>query len=145
MQEKNMKSKNEKAMFVELRAQGLSFDKIAAELGVSKPTLLQWNREFSREIANAAYFEFETLLNQYKLAKKMRIDTFAAILEKAMTELKSRPLTTLRTKDLLMFISTLESKIKEEIEPIHYFTGENEGIFDCIDIEPKEKTLPLIY
>lgn len=62
-----------------------------------------------------------------------------------MTELKSRPLTTLRTKDLLMFISTLESKIKEEIEPIHYFNGENEGIFDCIGIEPKEKTLPLIY
>lgn len=140
-----MKNNHEKNKFIELRAKGLSFDKISAELNISKPTLLQWNAEFSREIANKSYLEFETLLSQYQLAKKMRIDAFAAMLEKAMNELKSRSLEGLSTKDLLGFIFSLESKIREEIRPVHYFTGEYNDPLELIDCTPKEKTLPLVY
>lgn len=140
-----MKNNHEKNKFIELRAKGLSFDKISAELNISKPTLLQWNAEFSREIANMSYLEFETLLSQYQLAKKMRIDAFAAMLEKAMNELKARSFEDLSTKDLLGFITTIESKIREEIRPVHYFTGEYNDPLELIDCTPKEKTLPLVY
>ena len=38
---------NEKTVqrFVELRSQGWSFARIATELNVSKPTLIQWSRK----------------------------------------------------------------------------------------------------
>lgn len=75
----------------------------------------------------------------------MRIDAFAAMLEKAMNELKSRSFEGLNTKDLLVFITTIESKIREEIRPVHYFTGEYNDPLELIDCTPKEKTLPLVY
>lgn len=140
-----MKTNDEKNKFIELRAKGLSFDKISAELNISKPTLIQWNAKFSREIANMSYLEFESLLSQYELAKKTRIDAFAAILERAMEELKSRSFEDISTKDLLSVISSIESKIREELRPIHYFTGEYNDPLELIDCTPKEKTLPLAY
>ena len=55
---KNLRDKQD---FIHLRAQGLSFEKISVEIGVSKPTLIKWNQEFSEEIANLVYFNAEKL------------------------------------------------------------------------------------
>jgi DNA-binding XRE family transcriptional regulator len=41
-----------KNRFIELRAIGLSLDKIAAEIGVTKKTLWEWGKEFEDEIAD---------------------------------------------------------------------------------------------
>ena len=38
-----------KRRFIELRAKGYSFDKIAKELGKAKQTLLDWSRELDQE------------------------------------------------------------------------------------------------
>ena len=40
--------------FVELRAAGWSYARIAAELNVSKPTLLQWHRSLQADIEERA-------------------------------------------------------------------------------------------
>jgi len=45
-----MKENEEKQKFIELRAEGLSYDKISKEIAVSKPTLMKWEKEFSQEI-----------------------------------------------------------------------------------------------
>lgn len=45
-----MKDMQNKENFIRLRAEGFSFDKIAAEMGISKPTLIKWNQEFSKEV-----------------------------------------------------------------------------------------------
>jgi transposase len=45
-----MKTNNEKEKFIELRARGLSFSKIAEEIGVSKPILIKWNSELRKEM-----------------------------------------------------------------------------------------------
>ncbi len=42
-----MKS-HEKEKFIQLRAKGLSFDKISKELNISKPPLLKWNEELMK-------------------------------------------------------------------------------------------------
>jgi len=65
-----MKNNEDKENFIALRAQGISFDKISTEIGVSKPTLLKWDQEFAKEIANLRYLEADSLLTQYKLAKQ---------------------------------------------------------------------------
>jgi len=45
-----MKNNEVKQKFIELRASGLSFDKISKELDTSKVTLMKWEKEFSQEI-----------------------------------------------------------------------------------------------
>lgn len=140
-----MKTTDEKRQFIELRARGFSYDKIAADLKISKPTLLQWNEELAKEIANLSFLEYETLLSQYQLAKRQRIDAFAAMLERAIEELRLRSLEDLNIKDLLNVISILEGKIRDEIRPIHYFTGKFQHPNDQIELLFKEKTLPLVY
>jgi transposase len=35
---------DQKEQFIELRAKGVSYDEIAKEIGVSKPTLIKWGR-----------------------------------------------------------------------------------------------------
>ena len=41
-----------KERFIELRAKGWSFDKIAKEIGKAKQTLIDWSKELQDEIAN---------------------------------------------------------------------------------------------
>ena len=41
-----------KERFIDLRAKGWSFDKIAKETGKAKQTLIDWSKELQDEIAN---------------------------------------------------------------------------------------------
>ncbi len=74
-----MKSIPSKEKFIELRAQGLSFEKISNELGVSKSTLIKWDRECSDSITNVLYFNIENLLERYRLVKKFRIEALSSV------------------------------------------------------------------
>ena len=56
-----MKEQEIKTGFVELRAKGWSYDRIAQELKVSKQTLIIWSKELACEIANLKAIELETL------------------------------------------------------------------------------------
>ena len=56
-----MEPTEQKERFIELRAQGFSFDKIAKELGKAKQTLIDWSRELQDEIANRKAMELDTL------------------------------------------------------------------------------------
>ena len=46
-----------KEKFIELRAKGWSFDKIAKELGKAKQTLINWSKELEDEIDNLKALE----------------------------------------------------------------------------------------
>jgi len=48
----------QQARFIELRGKGMSFQKIAEEIGVSKPTLIKWNGELLEQVKEAQYMEF---------------------------------------------------------------------------------------
>jgi len=56
-----MKDTETKTRFVELRAQGLSFAKIAEEIGVSKQSLIAWSKDLRLEIENLKQIELEAL------------------------------------------------------------------------------------
>jgi transposase len=45
-----MHTEETKHRFVGLRALGFSYDKIAAEIGVTKPTLIDWAKQFADDI-----------------------------------------------------------------------------------------------
>ncbi len=62
--------------FIELRAQGLSYQKIANQLGISRQTLIQWSKEFQHEIANLRAIELEELREKYYLNMEHSIKLF---------------------------------------------------------------------
>ena len=49
------------ARFIFLRSQGWSFNRLAVELNISKPTLIKWSRQHQFEIANLRATETEAL------------------------------------------------------------------------------------
>jgi hypothetical protein len=142
----DMKTQADKKKFIELRSKGLSFENISQQLHISKPTLMKWNQEFRREIINLRYFEVESLIAEYGLAKKARIESFAIILEKALSELRTRSFDELSGKDLISMILQLDAKIKGELSCCQYFTGEYQTELESsIQDRMKEKTLPFVY
>ena len=113
-----MKDLEDKEKFIHLRAKGLSFDKIAKQIKISKPTLLKWSEEFEKEINKHIGLEIEDIFEQYRLLKLHKIETLTILLRNGLDELQKRNLNSLRTKDLLPAISSLQSILKNELEEI---------------------------
>jgi len=114
------KSTEEIERFIELRAKGLSFGRIAEETGTSKPTLLKWSKEYGRELGQAQYFELQALLQQYGLMRKNRVEGVSILLQAVIEEIKKRAgnesLSRLPTDKLFALYLALEGRIEEETE-----------------------------
>ena len=107
-----------KERFIELRAQGWSFDKIAKELGKAKQTLIDWSKELQNEIANLKAIELEALYEKYYLHKETRLQTFGEMLTKIKKEIEGRDLSDVPTDKLLELLLKYNSLAKEEtVEP----------------------------
>jgi len=114
------KTAEEAEKFIELRAKGLSFDRIAEETGTSKPTLLKWNKLYGKELEQAQYFELQALLQQYGLMRKNRVEGVSILLQAVIEEMKKRAgnesLSRLPTDKLFALYLSLEGRLKEETE-----------------------------
>ena len=64
-----MKDQETQQKFVDLRARGRSFARIAEELQVSKRTLIEWSRKFQFEIQNQRAIELEALRERYQIGR----------------------------------------------------------------------------
>ena len=122
-----MEPTEQKERFIELRAQGWSFDKIAKELGKAKQTLIDWSRELQDEIANRKAMELDTLYEKYYLHKANRRQTFGELLTRIREEIAGRDLTDVPTEKLLDLYIKYSDKVKEEV------------------VDPKFKTSQEIY
>ena len=109
-----------KERFIELRAKGWSFDKIAKETGKAKQTLIDWSKELQDEIGNRKALELEALYESYYLMRENRLQTFGAMLTKIKEEVERRDLSDVPTDKLLELLLKYNSQVKEEIvEPIY--------------------------
>lgn len=107
-----------KGKFVELRAKGHSYDRIAKELNTSKQTLIDWSKEFETEIADLKRIELESLHETVLLIQRQQIDLLAEFFKKVNAELETRDLKDVPTDKLfLMFLKCL-SVLNESPEPI---------------------------
>ena len=130
-----MDNTGQKERFIEMRAQGYSFDKIAKELGRAKQTLIDWSKELQEEIANLKALELEALYEKYYLLKETRLQTFGEMLQKIKKEVDKRNLSEVPTDKLLDLYLKYNSQAKEEIiEPQFKSSGE-------IDEERAEREL----
>jgi len=107
-----------KERFIELRAKGWSYDKIAKELGKAKQTLIDWGKELEDEIANLKALELEALYEKYYLLKESRIETFGELVKRLKDEVMSRDLSEVPTDKLLELFLKYDKQLKDEvIEP----------------------------
>jgi hypothetical protein len=81
-----------KADFVQLRAKGLPYVRIAERLGVAKSTLANWNAELEAQIASARAMELEALQEEFFLLKEGRIRLLGEQLQRLRQQLASRDL-----------------------------------------------------
>ena len=109
-----------KERFIELRAKGWSFDKIAKELGKAKQTLIDWSKELQDEIANRKALELEALYETYYLLKEAKIKKYGSILSKITNELEERDFTKVPTGRLLeLYLLYFERLSQEVVEPTY--------------------------
>lgn len=116
-----METLAEHEKFIELRAKGLSFDKIATELHKAKQTLVTWDKQYKEEIANLKAEELEALQERYYLTKERKIKLFGERLEAINKELAKRNLSDVSTDKLLDLLIRCHAVIEGEmIEPRYH-------------------------
>lgn len=117
-----MKSTEQKAQFIELRAQGQSFSKIAEALHISKSTCSAWEEELEEQITDRERERLQELYSLYSMHKQGRITRLgetiaqidAAIAQKDLTELPADKLLELKLK----YQKELNAEYAEPITPI---------------------------
>ena len=120
-----METLDTKERFIELRAKGWSFDKIAQELGKAKQTLIDWSKELEDEIANLKALELEALYEKHYLLKENRLQVFGELLSKIKEEALSRDLSDVPTDKLLELLLKYSNQVNEEIvEPKFKTSGD---------------------
>ena len=117
--------------FIDLRVQGWSFARLAAELNVSKPTLIAWSRKHQHTIANLVVIEREERLNQLLATTEERLRRLGAELRAAEAELAKRDLASLSTGRLLSHIESLRRQVRREAGPLQFVS--------TVDVIPEEE------
>lgn len=112
------KTVEEVEKFIELRARGLSFQKIAEELQVSKPTLLKWEREQEGRLSEARGVQLQAILEKYNVMRLARSEAFSSLLSSTLQEIQKRgeSLGELSTEKLVSLALTLEGRVQKEAE-----------------------------
>ena len=112
------KTLDDKEQFILLRAKIYSFDRIAEEINASKPTLLNWQGEFSEKIKEAQYFETENIVNEFKIMRRNRTEVISQVLRATLEELgsrvKNKELKSLPTDKLFNLMLSLEKRLEKD-------------------------------
>ncbi|RLA80808.1 MAG: hypothetical protein DRG78_10265 [Epsilonproteobacteria bacterium] len=106
---------NNQKKFLLLRADGLSFDKIANKLKVTKKTLIQWSRIYQEDIQDLQFQDMRDLKEQYRYDKKAQYEQLLKQLEKFNKAMDEADLSSTSIKDLHLIRNDIIYKL-EQIE-----------------------------
>ena len=115
-----MKDVKTKERFIELRGQGLPLAKISAELDVSKPTLISWERNFKEEIENVRAIELEAMYDKYYLSTRKKVEFFGDVLSRIQGELEMRDLSTIPTDKLFAMYAHFYREAQHTLPKIEF-------------------------
>ena len=113
-----MKKQEVKEKFQQLRAEGISYEKISKMIKVSKPALIEWGKEFKKEIEKLKAIRYEIILEKYKVTRENRIERIARELEIAWKNYEAIDYKDLSKREILMMIIKLEKRLREETEQV---------------------------
>ncbi len=124
--------------FLIFRAEGLLFDKIAKELKVSKPTLIQWSRLFQEDIQDLQFQDMRDLKEKYQYGKSEQYEQLLKHLEKFNKAIDEADLTSATIKDLHLIKNDILLKL-EQIEKRTVYTNTN--LVTTCEITGKEELI----
>jgi len=111
------------ARFILLRTQGWSFNRIAVELQISKPTLIKWGRQHQFEIANLRATETEGLAERVFRQRHERWEVLARQLKRLEDEIEKRDLDEIPAARLHGIAAALRAEINRELGHVHFTEG----------------------
>ena len=128
--------------FILLRSDGLSFDKIAKELKVSKVTLIQWSKLFEDNIKELQFLAMVEIKKQYSNTVAKRYETLLQQLNKIDAAILEADLSEESLKDLIQLqqhtyaqIESIEKRFKTKA----YITNKNEfGMVENLELTLNE-------
>ena len=118
-----MKTKEQKEKFIQLRAEGNSFESISKNLNISKTTLISWSNKLKKEVNNLEFLKYQSILEQYKLTKHKRIEFLSGHINKINEALDSKDYKELSIQELLGLKDQFVSKLHKETNEHTYQTG----------------------
>lgn len=111
MQKVNRMKAKEKE-FITLRADGLSFDKIAKKINTSKSTLIKWSRLYQNEINDLQFQSMIILKEQYEHTKKNKYKILLEQLQKVDNAILEKDLTESSLKELFLIKSNIDNQLQ---------------------------------
>ena len=112
-----MKKQEQRTEFIRLRAEGRSLRAIAEEIGVSKSTLSEWEKELRAEVDRLRAENLEELYSSYGMAKEARIRRIGETLRRIDTALDAVDLSALSPEKLLDYKLKYQAALKDEYTP----------------------------
>ncbi len=122
--------------FIELRSRGVSFARIAEQLGVAKGTLINWSRQHQHLIQNLRTIEWEQFVEQTLASKQERLKALSEQLRRLDTELARRDLADVPTPRLQNMAEQLRRRIERECGSLQFSAG--------IEVSRDDETRPAI-
>ena len=128
--------------FILLRSDGISFDKIAKELKVSKVTLIQWSKLFEDDIKELQFLAMVEIKKRYSNTVAKRYETLLQQLDKIDNAILEADLLETPLKDLIQLqqhtYSQIES-IEKRFKTKAYITNRNEfGMVENLELTLNE-------
>ena len=105
--------------FLQLRASGMSFDKIAIELKTTKKTLIQWGRLFKDDLSDMKFQSLASLKEQYQYTTRAKYEQLLKHLSKIDEAIESFDYSGATLKDL----ATVRNDIIGQLERIEKQTS----------------------
>ncbi|MDX4012676.1 helix-turn-helix domain-containing protein [Aliarcobacter skirrowii] len=124
-----MEPNNKQMEFITLRADGLSFDKIAKQLKISKATLIQWSKLFEDNIKELQFLAMVEIKKQFSHSIKSRYEVLLKQLDKIDNAILNADLTEESLKDLIQLqqhTSTQIAMIENKVSVGAYVSKTNE-------------------
>ena len=109
-----MKTTDKKLAFIQLRANNMSYDKIAQQLHISKSTCTAWAEELEAEVAGLEEEQLQELYTQYKMTKAARIRRLGDSLQQIDEALSEADLSQVAPEKLLKLKLEYAQALREE-------------------------------
>ena len=118
-----MKDQETVQKFIELRSKGVSFQRIADQLGVAKSTLINWSREHQHLIQNLRAIEWEDFVDRTLASRQERLKALSEQLRRLDAELAQRDLASVPTARLQSMAEQLRRRLDRECDLPRFSAG----------------------
>ncbi len=139
---KDMHSTETRDKFLELRARGLSLARIAGKIGVSKRTLIDWNREHAEELRALRAVQLEAIQEKLMATTEGELSWMTQMLKRTEETLMETHLKYQSTGDVWRMQTWLRAEIAKRRISLESFLDIPLVPAPASDVRPAQPILP---